>query len=58
MNITISQEDYENYLKKKKVVSNDRLRADDETFFDALLSVDMTADPECRKALETIGALS
>jgi len=58
MKITISQEAYEKYQKKETTVSNNRLRADNEDFFDALLSVDMTTTPERRKTLEAIRKLN
>jgi len=57
MDITISQEAYEKYLVKKNIVSNTRLRSKDEDFFDALMSVDMTATPEGRNILEAIRKL-
>lgn len=57
IDITISQEAYERYLRKKDIVSNARLRPDNEDFFDALLSVDMTATPEGRNILEAIRKL-
>ena len=58
MEITISQEAYKRYRQKKHTVSNSRLRADNEDFFDALLSVDMTATPERRATLEAIRKLN
>ena len=57
MNFSISKEAYEKYLEKKGIISNTRLRPDDEDFFDALLSVDMTATPEGRDILNTISKL-
>ena len=57
MNLTISQEAYDRYLKKKDVISNTRLRPDNEDFFDALLSADMAATPEGRKILDAIRKL-
>ena len=58
MDIVISKEAYEKYLGKKDIVSNARLRPDNEDFFDALLSVDMTATPEGRDILDAIRKLS
>jgi hypothetical protein len=58
MDLTISQEAYEEYLQKKEVISNTRIRPDNEDFFDALLSVDMTATPEGREILEAIRKLN
>ena len=57
MKIHISQEAHKRHQKKDITVINKRLRADNEDFFDALLSVDMTATPERRKTLETISKL-
>jgi hypothetical protein len=58
MDITISKEAYEKYLGKKDIINNARLRPDNEDFFDALLSVDMTATPEGREILDAIRKLS
>jgi len=58
MDIAISQEAYERYLAKKGIVSNARLRPDNEDFFDAIMSVDMTATPEGRDILDAIKRLS
>jgi len=58
MDITISQEAYENYLQKRDNISNIRLRPENETFFDAIMSVDMTATPEGREILDTIRKLN
>ena len=58
MDITISEEAYEKYRGKKDIISNIRLRPDNQDFFDALLSVDMTATPEGRDILDAIRKLS
>ena len=58
IDITISQEAYEKHLQKKDVISNTRLRSDNEDFFDALMSVDMTATPEGREILSVISKLN
>ena len=58
MDLTISREAYERYLKKKEVIGNKRLRPENENFIDALLSVDMTATPERRETLEAIKKLN
>jgi len=58
MDIAISQEAYEKYLGKKDIISNARLRSDNEDFFDALMSVDMAATPEGRDILDAIRKLS
>ena len=57
MNLAISQEAYEAYLEKKDLISNTRLRPDNETFIDAIMQADMTATPEGRETLETIRKL-
>ena len=54
MNIAVSQEAYENYLNKKDTISNERIRPENETFFDAIMSADMTKTPEGREILNTI----
>jgi|TergutMp193P3_1026864.scaffolds.fasta_scaffold00662_2 hypothetical protein len=58
MDITISKEAYGKYLEKKDIINNARLRPDNEDFFDALLSVDMTATPEGRDILDAIRKLN
>ena len=57
MDLAISQEAYEKYLSKKDIISNTRIRPENEDFFDALMSVDMTATPEGREILDTIKKL-
>ena len=58
LDLTISQEAYDRYLKKKTVISNTHHRPDNEDFFDALMSVDMTATPEGREILDAIRKLN
>ena len=58
MDIEVSQEAYEKYRAKKDIISNTRLRPDNEDFFDALMSVDMTATPEGRNILDAIRKLN
>jgi hypothetical protein len=58
VDLTISQRAYEEYLQKKEIISNTRIRPDNEDFYDALLSVDMTATPEGREILEAIRKLN
>jgi hypothetical protein len=58
VDLTISQGAYEEYLQKKDVISNTRIRPDNEDFYDALMSVDMTATPDGRKILEAIRKLN
>ena len=57
MKLNITQEEYENYLKKNDTVRNARIRESGENFFDALLSEDMTKTPEGREILTAIGDL-
>ena len=58
MDLAISQEAYEKYLNKKDIISNTRLRPENEDFYDAMMSVDMTATPEGREILENIRKLN
>ena len=58
MDLVISQEAYEKYLNKKDTISNTRLRPENEDFFDAIMSVDMTATLEGREILDTIRKLN
>jgi len=59
MEITISQEAYDNYIKHSSSNHplNTRLRPENEDFLDALLSVDMADTPEGREILEAISKL-
>jgi len=52
-----SQETYQAYVKKENTIHNARLRDENETFFDAMLSdeADLTKTPEGRELLEYIG---
>ena len=54
MDLAISQEAYEKYLNKDDTISNTRIRPENETFIDAIMSADMTTTPEGREILETI----
>ena len=58
LDLTISQEAYEKYLEKKYVISNARLRPDNEDFFDAMLSTDLNETPEGREILDAIRKLN
>jgi len=58
INLSISQDAYDRYISQKNVVSNERIRQDNESFLDALLSVDMTATPEGREILDVIRKLN
>jgi hypothetical protein len=51
-----SEETYLVYLEQKARIVNERLRGENETFFDAMLSeeADLTKTPEGREILEAI----
>jgi len=57
MDFTIDQNSYDEYLEKKDFISNERIRPDDQNFFDALLSVDMKNDPDGKRIIKIIKAL-
>jgi len=51
------QKSYKKYLAEDDYPVNDRIRPDDQNFFDALLSVDMKNDPDGKRVIEIIKAL-
>ena len=57
MDLTINKKSYSKYLKKEDLISNERIRSDNQNFFDALLSVDMKNDHDGKKVIEIIKAL-
>jgi hypothetical protein len=57
MDFTIDQNSYDEYLEKNDFISNERIRPDDQNFFDALLSVDMKNDPDGKRIIKIIKAL-
>ena len=57
MDLNIDQKSYSEYLEKKDSVSNERIRPDNQNFFDALMSVDMKNDPVGKRVIEIIKAL-
>ncbi|MCL2808713.1 MAG: hypothetical protein FWD24_01465 [Treponema sp.] len=59
MNLLISDEAFENYIKRSEnnYPQNSRIRPDNMDFFDALLSVDMAATSEGREILDVISKL-
>jgi len=57
MDFTIDQNTFDEYLAKTDTISNERIRPDDENFFDALLSVDMKNDPDGKRIIESIRGL-
>jgi len=57
MDFTLDQDTYNKYLKKEDYIINERIRLDDENFFDALMSIDMENEPAGKKVIEFIKAL-
>jgi len=57
MDFSIDEDCYNEYLAKNDSISNERLRPDDQNFFDALLSVDMKNDLYGKQIIEFIKAL-
>jgi hypothetical protein len=57
MDFIIDQKSYNEYLEKKDYISNERIRPDDQNFFDALMTVDMKNDPDGKRVIEIIKAL-
>jgi len=51
------QKSYEKYISNDDYIVNDRIRPDDQNFFDALMSIDMINDPDGKRAIEIIKAL-
>jgi len=53
-----SEETYQTYVEQRKPIVNERLRGENETFFDALLSqeADLTKIPEGQEVLKLIGS--
>ena len=53
-----SEESYRTYIEQESSIFNERLRGEDETFFDAMLSeeADLTKTPEGREILALIGS--
>jgi len=51
-----SEETYQAFVKEKNLIHNERLRGDDETIFDAVLSeeADFTKRPEGKEILDVI----
>jgi len=57
MDFTIEQKVFDEYLAKNDTINNERIRPDDENFFDALLTVDMENDPDGKRIIEAIRGL-
>ena len=59
MDLIYNDESYLNFLNEKKTIYNSRLREDNETFFDAMLSkeADLNTSPEGEKIIQFIQSL-
>ena len=57
MDFTFDDKNYRDYLAKSDTIDNERIRPDDQNFFDALLTVDMKNDRDGKYAIEIIKAL-
>jgi len=59
MDLTYNDKDYSMFLHEKKVSYNSRLRDDNETFFDAMLSkeADLRTTPEGEKIIQFIQSI-
>ncbi|GHT86707.1 hypothetical protein FACS189491_03390 [Spirochaetia bacterium] len=58
-NFTLTDADYQEYLKKREHISNNRYRRDDEDIYDVLLSeeADMSRTPEGRQIIAALQSL-
>ncbi len=59
MDLVFDDDLYVKFLAEKKTVYNSRLRADDETFFDAMLSkeADLRTTPEGKQIINIIQSI-
>ena len=57
MNFKIDKKNYSDYLAKSDTIDNERIRSDDQNFFDALLTIDMKNDRNGKQAVKIINAL-
>jgi hypothetical protein len=57
MDFSLDQNSYNKYLENDDLISNDRIRPNNQNFFDALLSIDMRNDPDGKRVIEIIKAL-
>ena len=57
INYQIDDVAFKKYLEKEDSIKNDRIRPDDQNFFDALLSEDIMNDPDRIRGIEIIKAL-
>jgi hypothetical protein len=60
MKFILTDEDYEEYLKKREYISNTRIRPDTMDFFDWLLSedADMSKTPEGRQFITALQSIN
>jgi len=59
MELEFDEESYSRFLNNKKTIYNSRLRDDNETFFDAMLSkeADLRSTPEGEKIIKYIQSI-
>jgi hypothetical protein len=59
MDLTFDERAYDRFLNEKKTIYNSRLRSDNETFFDAMLSkeADLRTTPEGQKIIKMIQSI-
>jgi hypothetical protein len=57
VDIAIDQKTFDEYLAKNDTINNERIRPDNENFFDALLTIDMNNDADGKQIIETIKVL-
>ena len=57
INIKIDDAAFKKYLEKEDLIKNDRIRPDNQNFFDALLSEDIKDDSDRKRGIEIIKAL-
>jgi len=59
MDLFFDDESYTKFLSEKKTIYNSRLRDDNETFFDAMLSkeADLRTTPEGKKIIQYIQSI-
>ena len=59
MELTFDDNSYSKFLNEKRTIYNSRLRADNETFLDAMLSkeADLRTTPEGQKIIQIIQSI-
>jgi len=55
--VTIDQKSYKEYLAKKDTISNERIRPDNQTFLDAIMTIDMKTHPDGKRVIQILKAL-